>query len=148
MVYHWTPCNRRESTFFDTVVREMDGLVGRFQESGRGETSDCFSPRADVAEMDSGFEISVDLPGLNPEDVELEIESGVLNVSGSREKQTEEEGKTYRRVERRHGTFRRSFSLGEDIDTDKVEAEYKDGVLRITIPKAEKIRPKKIEIKS
>jgi HSP20 family protein len=76
------------------------------------------------------------------------VEDGVLTITGTRETETSEEGKTYHRIERRHGKFRRSFSLGDEMDTDKVEAEYKDGVLRVAIPKAEKVRPKKIEIKS
>jgi HSP20 family protein len=126
----------------------MDDLVGRFQESCGTETSTGFSPRADVAETDHGFEISVDLPGMKAEDVELEIEDGVLTVSGTRESEAEQEGRTYRRAERRHGPFRRSFSLGDEVDSNKVEAEYRDGVLRITVPKAERVRPKKINIKS
>ena len=148
MVCHWIPCNTRRSTFFDTLVREMDDLVGQFQEAEGDKTTACFTPRANVSETDEGFEISLDLPGLKADDVDLELEDGVLTISGTRESEAEAEGKKLHRVERSHGAFRRSFSLGPDVDADKVEAEYKDGVLRIIVPKAEKVRPKRIEIKS
>lgn len=148
MVYHWIPCETRRPSFFDALRREMGEVVGQFQELECGQTTGVLSPRANVAETEEAFEISVDLPGLTAEEVELEFEDGKLTIAGTRKNEAEEEGKTFHRVERRSGEFRRSFTLGQDVDPDKVEAGFKDGVLRVTVPKAEKVRPKKIEIKS
>lgn len=148
MVYHWIPCNARRSSFMDTLRKEMGDVVGQFQEREFGQAPGAFAPRANVAETDEAYEISVDLPGQTAEEVELELEEGKLTIAGTRKNETEEEGKTFHRIERRCGQFRRSFMLGPDVDPDKVEAEYKDGVLRIAVPKAEKVRPKKIEIKA
>jgi HSP20 family protein len=126
----------------------MDDVLGRFQEVEAGQKADALAPRANVAETDEAYEISVDLPGLTAEEVELELEDGKLTIAGTRKNEAEGEGKTFHRIERRHGPFRRSFTLGEDVDAEKVEASYRHGVLRVTVPKAEKARPKRIEIKA
>jgi HSP20 family protein len=132
---------------FDALRHEFGDVVEQLQEWELGKSTGLFAPRADVAESDEGYEISLDLPGVAAEDFELELEDGTLTIAGTRKDETNEEGKTFQRIERRHGQFRRSFALGQDVDPDKVEASYKDGVLRISVPKTEKVRPRKIEIK-
>ena len=148
MVSHLVPWNVRTSSVFDTLRREMDDFVGRLQESNRREGTAWFAPSTNIAESDKGYEITIDLPGLTSEDFDLEFQDGNLTVTGTRKDETEEKGKTFHRIERKYGEFRRSFALGRDIDADKVEAEYSAGVLRILVPKAEEVRPKKITVKS
>lgn len=148
MVCHLTPLNVRTNSLWDAVCREMDGFVERLQESEPANACRGFLPRTNIAETDKQYEITLDLPGLKPDEFELEVHDGHLTVSGTRKGETEEEGKTFHRVERFHGEFRRRFVLGQDVEPDKVEAEYRDGVLRILVPKTEEVQPRKIEIKS
>jgi len=140
-----TWCSRPTSVF-DSLRREMDCLMDRF--SG-DETADvAFAPQTNLAETDKTFEVTVDVPGLKAEDFAVELTDGQLWISGERNAEIEEDGKTWHRVERCYGKFRRGISLGPDVDADNIEAEYKDGVLRVVVPKAEAVQPKKIEVKS
>lgn len=114
------------------------GLLGR---DGK------FIPEANMVETDKAFEVTVELPGMKPEDVKLEIREGSLWITGEKKEEKEEKGKTFHRVERRSGMFRRIFQLPVEVMEDKVDAQFVEGVLKITLPKAEKVAPKKIEIK-
>lgn len=107
-----------------------------------------FAPKVDVVETDVAFEVAVDLPGIRPEDVDLEMRNGSLCISGENQEEKEEKGKTYHRIERRSGTFRRVIPLTLNVDETKVEASYKDGVLTVTVPKTEEARTKHIQIKT
>jgi HSP20 family protein len=100
-----------------------------------------------VAETDTGWEVTLDLPGMKPEDFDVEFKHGDLWITGERKYEHEEEGKTYHRVERQWGQFRRVIRMGEEVDAERVNAEYKDGVLHITVPKTEMARAKRIEVK-
>jgi len=105
-----------------------------------------FSPAIDIAERDTGFELSVELPGVKPEDVEVKLENGVLTVSGERRDASNEEHDGYRRIERRYGSFCRSFELPDNVRHDAVTAELTDGVLTITVPKGKRALARKIEV--
>ena len=146
MVRSLAPWQSRGTSLFDTLRREMDDLVGHGCELD--ESRATFLPRTNIAETDQNFELTVDLPGIRAEDVKVEFHEGNLTISGTRKHESEEKGKTYHRVERSYGEFRRSFILGPDVDSERVEAEYSDGVLNVVVPKAEKAQPKRIEIKS
>ena len=148
MVTHLIPWNRGSAHLFDLFRREMDDFAGHLSDTNGEESSSWFSPRTNVVETENQYEITLDLPGLSTEDFELEFLDGQLTVRGTRKQEKEDKGKTYHRIERSYGEFRRSFTLGRDVDADKVEAEYKDGVLRVTVPKAEAVLPKRIAIKS
>jgi len=148
MVTTLIPRGPRGSHLFDLVCREMDDFVGRFHDQSTGDGTKWFSPRTDVEESDNGFNITMDLPGLTTDDFNIELKDGDLTITGKRERETEENGSTYHRLERVSGQFRRSYSLGPEVDAERVEAQYKDGVLRISVPKAEKVQPKKIEVTS
>ena len=104
------------------------------------------SPRVNVAETESEYEVTVDLPGVNPADVAVEHKAGELWISGERKEEKEEKGKFFHHIERSMGKFHRVIPLVADVDADKIEAVYKDGVLRITVPKAEAARPRRIEV--
>jgi HSP20 family protein len=131
-----------------TWRREMDSLFNRFfgDELDRWEPLEMFQPTADVAELDNSYEISVDLPGIQPDDVNVEWENGQLWISGQRKDEREEQGKSYHRVERRFGQFRRGIHLPHLIQEEGIQATVKDGVLRVHVPKSEQARPKRIPV--
>jgi len=113
-------------------------------------TSASASPAVDVAEKDSEFEITAELPGLDEKDIEVKLANGGLTISGKKEEAKEEKKKDYVLSERRYGSFERYFSLPEGIDIDKISAIFKTGVLTVTLPKTvEAQKPeKKIAVKS
>ena len=104
-------------------------------------------PTVDIMEEDARYVIQADIPGVDPKDIEITMEAGVLTIKGERkdEKVSSEYG--YKRVERAHGTFYRRFSLPDTADADKIEANGKHGVLTIVIPKQEKVQPRRITVK-
>ena len=107
-----------------------------------------FVPRTDVAETESGFEVTAELPGLKPEEVQVEIKEGSLWISGEKKEEKEEKGKTFHRVERRRGEFRRVLPLPTNVDEEQIEARVEDGVLHVLVPKIETATPRKIEVKA
>lgn len=130
---------------FDTVLGRTFGTMLR---NGAGESVAKFLPTLDLAETAEGFEISVDLPGIKPEDVKLELHDGQLLISGKREQATERKDKNYHYTERASGSFMRSVVLPSDVDAEKIDANYEHGVLVVKLPKSAKAQPKKIEIRS
>ncbi|NWF74365.1 MAG: Hsp20/alpha crystallin family protein [Nitrospirae bacterium] len=106
-----------------------------------------WSPLVDITEDDKEYLIKADLPEVKKEDVKLTVQDDVMSISGERKSEKEEKGKKYHRVERAYGSFMRSFTLPEDADGSKVSAEYKEGVLKVHLPKSEKAKPKSIEVK-
>jgi HSP20 family protein len=106
-----------------------------------------WAPLVDISEDDKEYLIKADLPEVKKEDVKISVHEGVLAISGERKYEKEEKGKKYHRVERAFGRFERSFSVPEDSEEDKVSAEFKDGVLKVHLPKSAKSKPKDREIK-
>jgi HSP20 family protein len=100
----------------------------------------------DIYENGDNLVLKAELPGLSPEDVEIRVEDNTLYLKGERKFEKEVEEQSYHRVERSYGTFTRTFSLPNSIDADKVAANYKDGVLTLTMPKKEEAKPKTIKI--
>jgi HSP20 family protein len=125
-----------------TVEDEFDRLVGR------ALSRDTWMPALDVNESADRFEVKVDLPGLDPKDVNVTFEDGMLTIGGRRQFQTENEGETWHRVERGFGTFARSIRLPQTTDTEKIEASFDKGVLTVTVPKSERAKPKTIEVRA
>lgn len=107
-----------------------------------------WSPRVDIVEDDREFLVKAELPELKREDVKVTVEDGVLTISGERRQEKEEKNKKYHRVEREYGSFVRSFTLPVNTSGDKVSADFKDGLLKVHLPKDAKAAPKAIEIKS
>jgi HSP20 family protein len=105
-------------------------------------------PSMDVYETDDRFVAKLELPGIDPSDVEVSVEDSMLTVSGERGFSQEVDEGHYHRIERRYGSFTRSIGLPQSADADKVEASFDKGVLTIEVPKVEKAKPKKIEIKA
>ncbi len=105
-----------------------------------------WSPSVDIFENDNEVVMKAELPGMNAKDIEVRLENNVLVLKGERHFEKEAKEQNYHRVEREYGTFSRSFSLPTAVDAEKVNAEYKDGVLKITLPKKEERKPKPIKI--
>lgn len=107
-----------------------------------------FSPKVDIVEKDNQFEVHASLPGLKKEDIKIDLKNDVLTISGERKFQNEQKEAKYHLVESHYGSFSRSFSLPETVNKESIQAEFKDGILNLTLPKAEaKDNSLKIEIK-
>ncbi len=106
-----------------------------------------WSPLTDVIEDEEKYSLRLDLPGVKKEDVKITFVNGQLSISGERHSETEKKDATYHHVERSFGKYYRAFNLPEKIMEDKIDAEFNDGILNITIPKAEEAKPKQIEVK-
>lgn len=131
---------------FADLRREMDGLFGALLNTDAQSAVAAWSPSLNVAETETSYEVSVELPGMAPEDVQVELKDGLLTISGERRQVEESNDKKFHRVEHTYGKFERSLRLSSPVDEDKVTAEYQQGILNVTIPKAEKARPRKIEV--
>jgi HSP20 family protein len=118
---------------------ELERVFGRSARS-------AWAPALDVRETDDQFDVSVDLPGLEPDDVSVTFEDGVLTVSGKREVSSERSDETYHRIERSYGSFARSLRLPRTADGEKIEAAFDKGVLTVTVPKAAIAKPRTIEV--
>jgi len=105
-----------------------------------------FSPALDVEEHDEGFTLHVELPGVAADNVDVSIEENVLTVSGKREFYADKSTDTFRRVERRFGTFHRAVRLPDRVDPEGITASFKDGLLTISVPKAESAKPRRIQV--
>ena len=136
--------------------REMEGMLDPYSKSldwpfrgGRdlNTTGADWAPRADITETDTTFSITAEVPGIKREDVKINIDDHVLSISGEKDQKKEEKGETFHRIERFYGSFNRRFSLPDNVNEDKIEAVFKDGLLTLTIPKTEVKKPKAIEIK-
>ncbi len=108
---------------------------------------DGFVPATDIEETDKEFRIVFELPGMEKKDIKVSVEDNVLTVSGERKDRSEEKDKNYVRSEIRCGSFTRSFSLPRTVDVNNVSADYKDGLLTVTLQKTEEAKPKEIEVK-
>jgi len=130
------------------IDRLFDSRMGKYgEENGQLAASD-WVPAVDIKEEENRFIIHADVPGVDPADIEVNMEHGVLSIKGERRSETKEEREGYKRVERARGTFFRRFSLPDTVDADAISAKAKDGVLEIVIPKQEKLQPKRIQVES
>ena len=149
----WEPFKGRLDRWkeLEDMEKRLSGYLGRpaaQTEAGKeAMTVAEWSPLVDITEDEKEYLIKADLPEVKKEDVKLTVQDDVMSISGERKYEKEEKGKKYHRVERAYGSFMRSFTLPEDADGSKVSAEYKDGVLKVHLPKSEKAKPKSIEVK-
>jgi len=129
--------------------REMEEMLGKYdRKPGSQETLTLadWAPSVDIAESDEEFLIKVELPEVNKEDVSVVANDGVLTLRGERKSDKEEKTKKFHRVERSYGSFARTFTLPDNVDPEKIEATYKNGMLYLHLAKVEAARPKSIEI--
>jgi HSP20 family protein len=134
----------------EDVSKQLNRIFGRFPartESVREllATAD-WAPSVDITETDTAYLIKGEIPGVNREDVRVNIENGMLTMSGERKLEKDEKGKKFHRIERSYGSFMRSFRLPDNIDEAAVKAEFKDGMLNVTLPKSAQPRNKAISV--
>lgn len=107
-----------------------------------------FVPVFDVSETDSALIVKAEVPGIEQKDMDISLSNGLLTIKGEKKLEKKEENEQFHSLERSYGAFSRTFRLPVEIDTEKVDAGYKDGVLTVTFPKTETAQPRKIEVKS
>lgn len=142
----WDPFRELED-----VTQRLNRIFGHSLVS-KGQGSEAmkpaeWAPAVDVSETDEAFVIKAEIPEVKKEDVKVTMQDGALTIQGERRQEKEEKGKRYHRIERSYGSFMRSFDLPNNVDEAKAKAEFKDGLLTLTLPKTEKAKPKAIEVK-
>jgi HSP20 family protein len=142
--------SRRHSRpwWMTTYEREPLGDIffDRLWPEWRRDAGEEVTPSVDFTEKDGNYYLAAELPGINKEDISINVEDGYVTVSGKKEENTEEKGSDYYLKETRYGSFSRSFRLPGHVEEDKVDATYKDGVLTVVLPHGEEAKTKKIEI--
>lgn len=148
------PVRREEFHPFSLLRREIDSIFDRFfrgfeLEPFRGRFG-AFSPSIDVKESDKEISVSAELPGMDEKDIDVSLTRDSLTIKGEKKEEKEEKGKDYYRMERSFGSFSRTIPLPAEVDLDKAKAEFKKGVLTVTLPKSEKAlkETKKIPVKA
>jgi len=136
----------------EDMEKRLSTIFGRVPVAGGGDKKEAisvaeWSPLVDITEDEKEYLVKAELPEMKKEEIKISVHDDVLSISGERKYEKEETGKKYHRVERAYGSFMRSFTLPEDADGSKINAEYKEGVLKIHLPKSEKAKPKAIEVK-
>ncbi|MEX0844143.1 MAG: Hsp20/alpha crystallin family protein [Balneolaceae bacterium] len=126
--------------------KRFSDILDDFFNDSLNTRTDSFKPSVDISETDNEFEVSVALPGMKKEDIQVDLDNGRLTISGERKFENEENGKNFHRVESRFGSFTRSFQLPDTIDGESIVAKYDNGLLNITIAKSEEKVKKQIEI--
>ena len=143
----WDPFRELENFSSQLATAMNRPLPARADQRDEWLLSADWAPSVDILEDDKAYTIKADLPEVKKEDVKVTVENGVLVITGERHAEKEEKGRRYRRIERSHGSFVRSFTVPEDADSTKVSAAFKDGLLIVTLPKSEEAKPKNIEVK-
>lgn len=105
-----------------------------------------WSVALDVIEEKDQYILKADLPGIKKEDIKVSLEDNILTVEAERKSEAESQDKKFHRIERTYGRYQRSLNLGANVDASKIKANYKDGVLELTVPKAEEVKPKSIDV--
>jgi HSP20 family protein len=133
-----------------TTLRDEihDLLTHTFTDDEESWSFGLSAPRLDLSETDATVEVRLDVPGIKAEDVEIQISGNRLTVSGNRKDERDEKGRTWHRIERRSGRFCRSVILPCPVKEDAAEAQYRDGVLTITVPKADEAKAHKVKIRA
>ncbi len=143
-VVRWNPVNEMMN-----LQREMNrffnGMPAR-RERDEDYESAVWSPMADITEDTDKYELSFDIPGMKREEIKMNFTDNTLKISGERQSMEEKKDATCHRVERVSGKFYRSFTFPTQVDAEKISASYKDGVLVVTVPKSEEVKPRQISI--
>ena len=145
-IVRWEPF-REVARMQDELNRFFDDRLWRLRGSGNEELGTGFMPAVDVYEDQEALSLTAELPGVDPKDVDVRVENGTLTIKGERKLDREEKKENYLRIERAYGTFTRAFTLPTTVDSDKVKAEFKNGLLRVSLLKREETKPKSIKVK-
>jgi HSP20 family protein len=144
-IVKWSPFRELEE-IQTRLNRFFPEFVNRRPESEAPFFTD-WTPAVDVTETEKEYLIKAELPELKREDVKVEVLDGVVTIEGERKQEKEEKGKRFHKVERSYGKFVRQFALPTDVEAEKVQAEFKEGVLNVHLPKTAIAKPKGIEVK-
>lgn len=146
MLVKWEPTLglTRVNDVFDRMLEDFFSSDTRFF----GEPVTSLMPLMNIEETKDAYRISIEVPGMEKDDIDIEVKDNVLTISGEKKEEVKSEDSTFYRRERRFGKFSRSISLPNDINVDGIDAEYKNGVLMLTLPKTEEAKPKKITVKN
>ncbi len=137
----------------DPFLRDFTGLTSRFNhffDRPRESNVDylgAWNPAVDIFDKGAEVVLHAELPGIKKEDIDVHVENNVLTIRGKKERKEEAKEEGYYRTERSYGSFSRSFSLASSVDVTKIGAEYKDGVLTLSLPKSEEAKPRQIDVK-
>ncbi|HEU4699985.1 MAG TPA: Hsp20/alpha crystallin family protein [Gemmatimonadales bacterium] len=145
--------NRRRNDSMTSSLNRLSTMLDEafgfpFGPGMSGTVTSAWVPATDVFEDRNGIKIVAELPGVRPEDVKLSLENNMLTIRGEKRQQAEENTERVHRYERSYGTFERTFALPNTVDAEGIEAHFDDGLLTITLPKAERARPREIQVKS
>ena len=146
-VTRWDPF--KELNEMESRLATMFGRapVRKTGEKDEAMTVAEWAPLVAITEDEKEYLIKAQLPEVKKDDMKVSVQDGILTIAGERKSEKEEKNKKFHRVEWAYGSFSRSFTLPEDADADKVAGDFKDGVLKVHVPKSEKAKPKKIEVK-
>ncbi|KAA3614045.1 MAG: Hsp20/alpha crystallin family protein [Calditrichaeota bacterium] len=140
----WQP--RTVSNFETGFDRLMNDVFTNFNRLP-GSFGENWTPNVDISETENEFAVAIELPGIEKDNLSINVKEGVLTIKGVKKSEEKTEGVNYLRMERNYGEFERQFNLSKNIISDKITAEFKNGVLDIKLPKAEEAKPKEIEVK-
>ena len=135
-------------SLFDQLQREMNMPMSKFDTDENGSIATAnWAPAVDIKEDEKAFTLLADIPGVDPDDIEVTMDKGVLTIKGERQSEKKTEEENYKRVERQYGMFYRRFTLPDSANADGIEAQSEHGVLKITIPKQEVAQSRRISVK-
>lgn len=145
-ITRWNPVSE-----FEDLINRYNRYFGLTRGNGEREGKDLFSrtdwaPAVDIKETAEAYNIEAELPGMSKDDVKVTVQDGVLSIQGERKHEEETDDKKHHRIERVYGSFLRRFTLPENVDENSIRANFKDGVLSLTLTKAEPAEPKAIEV--
>ncbi len=132
----------------ENIREEMEEFISRTFGDGAESWGVRVVPSLDLSETDSALEVRMDVPGMESKDIDIQVNGNLLTISGERKEEREEKGKTYHRLERRVGSFSRSVTLPCPVQENAVDAQYKNGILTIKLPKTDEAKAHKITVKS
>jgi len=141
----WDPF-RDIITLRERMDKMFEDSLARFRMPEEATMPTFWSPSVDIYETDENIVLKAELPGVDKKEVSVEVKDNTLFLKGERKREKEVKEENYHRVERSFGTFMRSFSLPVTVKQDQVKAKFKDGVLEVTLPKAEEAKPKQVKV--
>ena len=144
-IVRWTP-SRELSTVQDRMNKLFEDVIRSPYRPDEGFAVSAWTPAVDIYETDKEIVLKAELPEMPEKDIEIKVEDNNLIVSGERRKEKEVKEEHYHRIERSYGSFYRSFALPHAVDRENIKASYKDGVLKVILPKKEEAKPKQIKI--
>ena len=130
------------------INKVFERLMGETEGDQSSVVTSQWSPRVDIREEAGRFLIQADIPGVDPKDIEIHMEKGVLSIKGERDTEARNKEGEFSRVERVHGSFHRRFALPDSADAERISASGRHGVLEISIPKKPEVQPRRIEVKA